>query len=108
VSLKMKTISKYIHLNRMLLVFAIGVVFLFVPMDLLSRIAPKCLFHTLFSTGCIGCGTTRAILSVLHLRFIEAYEYNRLIVVIFPLMIGCLIRWIVKGSDGTLAGNIRR
>ena len=46
-----------------------------------------CLFRRIFGVECWGCGTTRAIFSVLYGNFKMALEYNRMIVVLFPLLL---------------------
>ena len=35
---------------------------------------------------CWGCGITRAVVSVMYLDFGAAWDYNRAVVVVFPLM----------------------
>ncbi len=46
-----------------------------------------CLFSRFIGTECWGCGITRAIFSVLYGEFTQAWEYNRLIVLVFPLLL---------------------
>ena len=45
-----------------------------------------CLIKNLTGLDCSGCGMTRAIFSVIKLNFIEAYQFNKSIVVVFPLL----------------------
>ncbi|MDR1389406.1 MAG: DUF2752 domain-containing protein [Treponema sp.] len=40
--------------------------------------------------------TTRAVWSIIHFRINDALAYNRLSVVSFPLLAGCVISWICK------------
>ena len=46
-----------------------------------------CLYTNIFGIECWGCGITRAIFSALHLRFAEAWEYNRLVVIVLPILL---------------------
>ncbi|MBR4952718.1 MAG: DUF2752 domain-containing protein [Alistipes sp.] len=46
-----------------------------------------CLIKRCFGVECWGCGITRAIFSVLYGNFAEAWCYNRLIVIVFPLLL---------------------
>ncbi|MDR1428967.1 MAG: DUF2752 domain-containing protein [Spirochaetaceae bacterium] len=55
-----------------------------------------CLYRIAFKKRCFGCGTTRAIWSILHLNISEALVYNKLIIIIFPLLVGCTVFWIFK------------
>jgi len=90
---KMEVNKKYL---KILFIIILGTVFFFIPKDYLGETYPICLFRLLFNINCIGCGTTRAIWSIMHLNFSNAIEYNKLIVITFPLLIGCIIHWIFK------------
>ncbi|MBQ2807845.1 MAG: DUF2752 domain-containing protein [Bacteroidaceae bacterium] len=46
-----------------------------------------CLFSRFLDIECWGCGITRAFFSLLYGKFIQAWEYNPLIVPLFPLLI---------------------
>ena len=46
-----------------------------------------CLFKLITGKNCFNCGMTRAFLSVLHLNFEQAMEYNRNVVFIFPFTV---------------------
>jgi len=83
-------------LFKLILVLILGLIFFCIPKDYLGETYPICLFRILFNINCIGCGTTRAVWSIIHLRFLDAIEYNKLIVITFPLLLGCVIHWIIK------------
>ena len=61
-----------------------GLVFLFFVDPEKNSLFP-CFFR--FATGldCPGCGTTRALYSLLHLRFWQAFRYNPLIYLLVPI-----------------------
>ena len=44
------------------------------------------IFTNIFGIECWGCGITRAIFSALYFRFAEAWEYNRFVVIVLPLL----------------------
>lgn len=52
-----------------------------------SVLAPKCPFHLLTGLDCPGCGSQRAIHSLLHLRLGDAFRYNALMVLSIPFLI---------------------
>jgi len=83
---------------KILLVFTAVLVFYNIPKKYLGDTYPVCLYRITLGKKCLGCGTTRAIWSVLHFNFKEAVEYNKLIVIIFPLLAGCCISWIIKNE----------
>ena len=57
-----------------------------------------CLVQNLFGVECWGCGMTRALYSVAHLDFAEAWEFNHLVVVVAPLMVYIWIMWLMQLS----------
>jgi len=81
---------------KILLIIILGTVFYFMPIKYLGETYPICLFRLLFNKNCIGCGTTRAVWSIMHFKFFSAIEYNKLILITFPLLTGCIIRWVIK------------
>jgi hypothetical protein len=92
--------------NKILkLIFVLIVLFAFynIPTKYLGDTYPICLYRIVLHKNCWGCGTTRAIWSILHFNFNQAFEYNPRIVIIFPLLAGCVVYW-VRGS-GAKAGD---
>lgn len=64
-----------------------------------SAFFPKCPF--LLLTGglrCPGCGSQRAIHSLLHLEFKEAFLYNPLVIISIPFLILLAVAALVKES----------
>eukprot|EP00831_Metopus_contortus_P062097 TRINITY_DN54060_c0_g1_i2.p1 TRINITY_DN54060_c0_g1~~TRINITY_DN54060_c0_g1_i2.p1 ORF type:complete len:109 (-),score=27.57 TRINITY_DN54060_c0_g1_i2:107-433(-) len=43
---------------------------------------------------CWGCGTSRAVISLLNFDFKQAYDFNKRIVVVFPLLVYLWFKWI--------------
>lgn len=46
-----------------------------------------CLSRLLLDRECWGCGLTRSVMHAMHADFIGAWQYNRLIVLVLPLLI---------------------
>lgn len=46
-----------------------------------------CLFKIITGKECWNCGMTRAFLSIMHLNFKEAFNYNNKVIIVFPLTI---------------------
>ncbi|MDR2481708.1 MAG: DUF2752 domain-containing protein [Spirochaetaceae bacterium] len=76
-------------------VIVLGLLFYCVPKSYMDGGFPLCLFRLLLNKECPGCGTTRAVWSAMHLKFNQAYEYNKMIVLSFPLLAGCITKWIL-------------
>jgi len=81
---------------KILIILAVLIIFYNIPKKYLGDTYPICLYRIVLKRKCIGCGTTRAVWSILHFRIKEALEYNKLIVISFPLLISCTISWIFK------------
>jgi len=68
----------------------------FVSLDKLESKHSICLFKNVFGIECYGCGITKAVIASMQLNFIRAFEYNKLIVVVMPLIVYLWIKEIVK------------
>lgn len=87
-----------------LLVFgcaAVGMVVVaaLVPPGLLDRLPALCLFRNLTGWECPGCGMTRAVLSLLRGDLATALHYNRMVVLVFPLLC-CLLLTELRNHQG--------
>ena len=94
--LLLENITARTFLIKTFILLFLGTVFFLLPKEYLGDSYPICLSRIIFDKHCIGCGTTRAVWSVLHFKFADAFEYNKLIIVTFPLITGCAISWIFK------------
>lgn len=71
-----------------LLLFSIAsIVLLFLPADYFDSGHSICVSVLLFDLQCYACGLTRAIQHLIHFEFKEAYALNRLVVIVFPLIV---------------------
>lgn len=79
--------------NKKFLIGYLGVVLL-VPLGLLllpdsffDEGQSVCLSVALFHQKCYACGMTRAIQHLIHLDILAAWQYNKLSVIVLPLLI---------------------
>lgn len=64
-------------LNVILLLIILLVAVLFFVLDpVKNALFPKCMFHSLTGAYCPGCGSQRALHSLLHLDFAGVISYN--------------------------------
>lgn len=56
-----------------------------------TSFCPRCPFYVLTGLKCPGCGTLRGIHALLHLRIVDAFRFNPVMVVSIPLMAVLLI-----------------
>ncbi len=59
---------------------------------------PPCPWYSLTGYQCPGCGSQRALHALLHLRIVEAFYYNPLLVVALPYLATGLIAEYVPGG----------
>lgn len=67
-----------------------------IPLKEVSQLQSTCIFKNITEFGCYGCGITRAVISAIQFQWSDAYEYNQLIVIVFPLLSFVWIRYLVK------------
>lgn len=77
-------------------IFLIPVLFFVVPLDWVKEQHSVCLFKMVTGNECIGCGMTRAVLSVFHFRFEDAIMFNKLVIIVFPLLVFIWAKTIFK------------
>ena len=83
----------YIKIIGLLL---LPVLLFFIPVNWLNRQHSICLFKNLTGHECYGCGITRAIISTVQFHFETAFHYNKLIIVVFPLLVYVWIKTVYK------------
>lgn len=88
--------------NRIINIFILVIVtILFVMLFILKKEIP-CMFKSILGISCPGCGMTRAINEIIHLRFINAFKFNILsipLVIIGSISFFVIIHDTIKNSD---------
>src|ERR1051326_325763 len=69
-----------------------------VPTAWLERRRSFCIIKNLTGHNCPGCGMTRAISSASHGQFTQAVRYNKLVVVVLPLLVYQWLRALTKAT----------
>jgi hypothetical protein len=62
-------------------------VLLILPADFFDEGQSICISVLLFDETCFGCGMTRAIQHLIHFNFFTAYSYNKLAIIVLPLLV---------------------
>jgi hypothetical protein len=73
------------------LLVAFGITLLVLPSTFFDTGPPMCLSVLLFNKNCYGCGMTRGVMHLIHFEFAEAWEFNKLSFIVFPLLVGMLL-----------------
>ena len=72
------------------------VVLFLIPFDWLVKQHSICLFKCITGKECYGCGMTRALLSAMHFRVSDAYHYNKLFIVVLPLLALVWVKAVIR------------
>ncbi len=67
-----------------------------VPLDLVSSGPTLCLYKRFTGADCMGCGMTRSMVSLFHLEFGAAYDFNRGIIGVAPLLIWLWVKELLR------------
>ena len=87
---KMKR-NSYSQLSS-IVILIMPILLYFIPVEWLNKQPTICLFKYMFGFDCYGCGITRAIISGIQLNLQGALEYNKMIVIVLPLLTYIWIR----------------
>jgi hypothetical protein len=77
-------------------ILILPIVLYFVPVEWLNKQHTFCLFKNIFGQECLGCGITRAVVSAIQLDFYVAYHYNKLVVIVLPLLAYVWMKIVIK------------
>jgi TRAP-type mannitol/chloroaromatic compound transport system permease large subunit len=78
--------SKEFQILKMAGIVLIPAILFFLPYNYFDSNGPKCLITWLTGVNCYGCGMTRACMRIIHFRFSEAWDFNKLSFIVFPLL----------------------
>ena len=78
---------KLLRLIKPVGLLLVPLVLYLIPLEWLKNQHSICLFKNITGHECYGCGMTRAILSAIHLQFENAFQYNKLFLIVLPLLI---------------------
>ncbi len=67
-----------------------------VPLSTFESLPSICLYKNILGRECPGCGMTRAVLSLLHFHFSDAFALNRMVMIAFPLIVFLFFKNLLK------------
>lgn len=88
------------------IVILIGIYYLFNPSSI--ALFPKCPFLLLTGLKCPGCGSQRAIHSLLHFDLATAFHYNMLLVLSLPFVFVLIYSEIYRQSNTRFYANLHK
>ena len=78
--------NKYFKVLSIISLFSLPIILLILPADYFDNGQTICASVLLFDIECYGCGMTRAVMHFIHFEFTKALEYNKLVILVFPLL----------------------
>jgi len=87
-------------------ILILPVILFIIPFDWVREQHSVCLFKLVTGNECYGCGMTRAVLSVIHFRFEDAIHYNKMVTIVFPLLIYIWIKTLFNFSKKQLTKSL--
>lgn len=87
------------RLGRVALYLLLPLLFSRIPARWLEAHPAPCLFRALLGVRCPGCGMTRAVSCALHGRPRDAWRYNRMVVLMLPLLAYEWLRLLAREWD---------
>lgn len=82
-----KNYKKVINYIKIIGLVAIPLTLFFLSPSFLDNKQSICLSVFFFDQECYGCGMGRALFKIMHFEFEEAYYYNALSFIVFPLLV---------------------
>ena len=75
---------------------SIPLILLILPKNYFDNGESLCLSMLLLNKQCLGCGITRAIQHAIHFDFFLAWQFNKLVIIVLPVL---LFIWVKKIYD---------
>ncbi len=88
--------TKSISCLKIVIGVAVPLGLLLLPFDFFDNGPPLCFSRILFDQKCLGCGTSRAMMRLLHGRFGEAWALNPLAFAALPVLAFFWLKWFFK------------
>ncbi len=77
---------KMVITTYFILLLVLPILLIILPSDFFDNGQSVCFSVLLFDQECPGCGMTRGVQHLLHLDFMTAYQFNKLSLIVLPLL----------------------
>lgn len=92
----MKNYKKWFIKSYLFLLILLPFVLIVLPSDFFDKGNSICISKLLLNQSCPGCGITKAIQHLIHFDFSVAMEYNKLSIIVAPLLFLILLHEISR------------
>jgi hypothetical protein len=88
--------DKIISKIRLIGLLAIPIILVCLPASFFDKGQSLCLSVLLLDQQCFACGLTRAVQHLVHFEFQAAWHFNKLVVLVFPILTIVWGRWVYE------------
>lgn len=81
---------------KLLVWISIPFVLLILPANFFDSGESWCFSQVLLNEECPGCGITRGIQHAIHFNFKQAWEFNKLFVIVLPILVFIWIKTLIQ------------
>lgn len=78
--------AKSLETAKLVLLALAPVLLALIPTSMIEHGPTLCLYRLILGVRCPGCGMTRAVSAMFQGDFAAAFGFNRLIIIVFPLL----------------------
>jgi Protein of unknown function (DUF2752) len=101
-------LKKIVFYSRTVITIITPFILLLLPASYFDKGKSVCLSKLLSGYECYACGLTRATMHFIHFDFTKAWEYNKLVFIVVPLLFPLWIKSIYEIQGKTMPGLIGR
>ena len=91
-----KKYFKQILFIKMTGMIFIPVILILLPFNFFDKGAITCIYTLLTGQNCYGCGMTRACMRLIHFKFIDAANFNKISFIVFPILCGLYLQELIS------------
>jgi len=88
---KINSNKRNIGIILLSLLVGFGLILFWLPATFFDTGTAMCLSVIVFNRECYGCGMTRGVMHLIHFNFEQAWTFNKLSFVVFPLLVYMII-----------------
>jgi hypothetical protein len=89
-------VKYYFTIAKLSFIVLLPVLLLILPGNYFDDKQSMCFSMLFFDVQCYGCGLTRACQHLIHFQFEDAYAYNVLSFIAFPMLAIVWVQWFFK------------
>jgi hypothetical protein len=86
----------------------IPIIIYIIPFEWVKDHNSICLYKNITGHECYGCGMTKAIFSAIHFNFTDAFYYNKLVIIVLPVLIYIWAKNILNLRTGIFQSNLNQ